>query len=89
MYTLRKLTELEGVEFNFSLGSNYSYVSKERSEKAFKEIYDSFFGTESVNMDPLVFGFITGDNCNTHPLYSNQKNFIMTESGKTFSYIKL
>lgn len=76
MFTLRKITQT-GVEMNFNLGDSYTLVTKENSpeefEKGLKE--HLFYGD--------IYAFVSWNN-EILPLYKNQKNYIVSESGKTY-----
>jgi hypothetical protein len=88
MYTLRKITGQDGIEFNFGLGSGYSLVMKDRNSDAFKTMFDAH-AKGAFDWDE-VYGFVIGhDDNKTHCLFIKQHNFIMTDSGKTFSNITL
>lgn len=91
MYTLRKITE-SGTEFNQFLGKNYNLVLSEKSPQQFKEIHKDFFKADFKENNPvenvLCYGFIHSQNCQeTYALFKNEKNYVMTESGKTFANI--
>lgn len=77
MFTLRKITN-DGLEMNFSLGDSYTLVIKERSPKEFEDkmkdhpFYDKTYAFIYWKDEIL-------------PLYKNQKNYIVSENGTTYS----
>ena len=76
MFTLRKITQ-SGIEMNFDLGNAYTLVVKERSLEDFnKEMKDHPFYND-------IYAFIIYKD-DVLPLYKNQKNYIVSESGKTY-----
>lgn len=93
MFTLRTITE-DGRETNQSLGKRYTVLSRELSSEEFKRSFKIKFNKDHVaDMDETAdnatrncYAFVVGDNgeCLT-PLFYGQKNYIMTENGKTFS----
>lgn len=84
MYTLRKIAE-NGVEYNTSLGNEYTLIHSERNVKEFNESFKLFWN-ETYDPDKNnTFAFITKEGGILIPLFKNQFNFIMTDSGKTFS----
>ena len=86
MYTLRKITG-EHVQINISLGKSYNYVGKLESPKEFERTLEEIF--KRLNED-IIYAFISDeDGRNVYPLYSTQKNYIMSESGKTFANVSL
>lgn len=84
MFILRKITQ-NGLEWNLCLGESYSVITEERNPVQFKETVGAVDYSE-----PEVYGFVfNDDNGQPIPLYRKQKNYIMTDSGKTFSNISL
>jgi hypothetical protein len=91
MFILRRISSA-GVEMNHSLGDGYTYINREYNVLEFRRSFKVFFDKDHVaDLDETsdedskdVYGFI-GNGPFLQPLYKNQKNFIMTESGKTFS----
>lgn len=92
MYTLRKI--VEDVQHNQNLGNNYQVVERETNYDEFCKAFKVAFQTDHVaDLDDSSTEFTK--NCyaiifahggsETIPLYKNQFNYIMTESGKTFS----
>lgn len=77
MFALRKISS-EGIELNFDLGDQYSLVTKERSPEKFEEAIKDhpFIGD--------IYAFITWKD-EILPLYKNQKNYIVSENGTTYS----
>lgn len=91
MYTLRRITE-DNTQINLSIGESYCYDDREQNYEEFKNHFHNYFQKNHVadldntadNDTKLVYGFISFQG-NLMPLYKNQMNYIMTESGKTFS----
>lgn len=83
MYTLRKITG-EGLQINFWLGNSYTLVTEENNPKRFKENYEMLH-KDKPNSDSETYGFVIGEDLKSHPLFKKQFNYIMTESGRTFS----
>lgn len=91
MYTLRRITE-NNTQINLSIGDSYCYVDREHNYEDFQKDFNNYFQKNHVaDLDDtadrdtqLVYGFISYQG-NIIPLYKNQMNYIMTESGKTFS----
>lgn len=82
---------------NHALGDSYTVVGRMENYEEFSKTYKKIFGTNHVaDLDPestddtkRVFAFVSNNNGSfVQPLYSNQQNYIMTESGKTFSCLK-
>lgn len=92
MFILRRFSG-QGVEMNHTLGKDYTLIHRETNPGEFREIFQKFFHKPHVaDLDPTadddtknVFAFVSGDIL--QPLYKNQKNYIMTESGKTFCHL--
>ena len=77
MFTLRKITQ-SGVEMNFDLGDTYILITKERSPEDFEQKMKDhpFYGD--------IYAFISYKD-KVLPLYKNQKNYIVSENGTTYS----
>lgn len=92
MYTLRKI--IDGIQSNQSIGEEYQFIDREVNYSEFQKTYKVLFEKEHVadldessdNFSANCYGFII---CNGGskiiPLYKKQWNYIMTESGNTFS----
>lgn len=84
MYTLRKIYK-DGVETNIFLGRSYNVIKSLDSPEEFKKAYETCYNCKSCE-DTETYAFITNENGEViYPLFKNQLNFVMTESGKTFS----
>lgn len=82
MYTLRRISS-EGVEMNFSLGEQYVVVHQQTSPKEFQRDFEQFKNTYP---DGEIYCFVWSEGGKEqYPLFVNQKAFIMTETGRTFS----
>lgn len=82
MFILRKITG-NGVEENFALGDSYSLILKDTNPNHFNEVleingHDRFKGE--------IYGFIAYE-LRYLMLFTDDYNYIMTESGKTFKNI--
>jgi len=87
MYTLRSITS-EGSENNLALGSHYSYISRTQSAEAFKRVYQQAYDSKELcdkDPNPDCIGMIQSELINFVFLWKSEQNYIMTESGKTFS----
>ena len=83
MFILRRVSGA-GVEMNHDLGSDsYTLITKERNEEEFERSNKAFYG--KGDPDEKVYGYVGNGDGKLIPLYSNQSNYIMTETGKTFS----
>ena len=77
MFALRKISS-NGGEINFDLGDYYSLITKERSPEEFEDkMKDHPFYNE-------IYAFIIYKD-EMLPLYKNQKNYIVSENGTTYS----
>lgn len=89
MFILRRITGT-GVEMNQTIGKDYTVVYRDTNPEEFREAFKTYFLRDHVaDLDPTadhdtknVFAFVSGDIF--QPVYRNQQNYIMTESGKTF-----
>jgi len=93
MFILRRISG-NGIEINQKIGDSYTLITRESNREAFVIAFEQTFGkNKSIDIVDLVeetvcYAFVCGDSI-TQPLYENQKNFIMTESGKTFCNLTL
>lgn len=91
MFALRKI--IENTQTNYALGIQYQVVERFVDYEDFKVAFKQSFGYEHVadlddkadNYTKNCYAFISTPDYELIPLYMNQKNYIMTESGKTFS----
>lgn len=88
MYTLRKIIEGQE-ECNFNLGNSYALVEKSKNPERFRKDFEIFFEGKIPHTDDECYAFISGENGRWEPLWKSQFNYIMTESGKTFSNLSL
>lgn len=92
MYTLRTFTDVS--ELNINLGDQYEITRRFVSPKEFAKSFEAHFEKKHVaDSDPdaseeskLCYAIIHTKR-DTIPLYKGQNNYIMTDSGKTFSNI--
>jgi len=69
---------------NLEIGSNYTLVSRTTNSRDFNRVFPIVFPeSQSTEEEPECYAFVTNGTVSL-PLYRNQKNFIMTEGGKTF-----
>lgn len=93
MYSLRAFTE--NSEVNNWLGDQYEIIRREESYGAFAEQYRKYFDKSHVadndsaadEISRRVYAFILNEHEQAMPVYKGQKNYIVTESGKTYSNI--
>lgn len=92
MYTLR--TILDNIQTNNCLGKNYQVIERYTNYEEFQKTYLQFhkkthvadMDSESNNYSKQTYAFVISNNgSEIHPLYIGNKNYIMTENGKTFS----
>jgi len=91
MYTLRRILEDDAV-INFGLGSSYTVIRKgsERFEeiskdywgKIYKDVKDSKLNLRVAERDNEAF--IVAEDGTNHFILPWQRNYVMTDSGKTF-----
>ena len=87
MFTFRRVLQ-DGLEANRSIGSDYTLVLKEKSQKEFDKTFKLFYGDPEENLEQPIYGFIiTEGGKDIIPLYVNSKNYMMTDSGKTYANI--
>lgn len=85
MYTLRRVSS-DGIEMNFNLGDSYTFVEKEKNPKEFKRMINEVLNGEISN---TCYAFVSYNGGQIHFLHKDQRNYIMTESGVTFSNLTL
>jgi hypothetical protein len=93
MFALRKVFK-DHTQINLNLGNEYSLVERDSNYDKFSETFLIEFASghvadldeETTEFTINCYAFVIGEGGKTiHPLYKNQFNYIMTESGKTFS----
>ncbi len=83
MFVLRKISE-SGVQMNIAMGNGYTLISKSANKNEFKKTANRY------NWENCIYAFISCNNGETIlPLSSNQKSFVMTGKGNTFSNVSL
>lgn len=81
MYTLRKIAQAgKGIEINISLGKTYTIVTQDQLPEMVKECKKKGI----ITNDPIIFGYVVGEDLEVHELSVQQRLYIMTGSGKTF-----
>lgn len=91
MFALRKI--IGNTQTNYALGIQYQVVERVVDYEDFKVAFKHSFGYEHVsdlddksdNYTKNCYAFLVTPDFDPIPLYMNQKNYIMTDSGKTFS----
>lgn len=91
MYTLRTFTE--DSEVNNYLGEQYEVIKREEAYDRFSEIFKDYFEREHLaDLSPSsdeemqrCYAFVLNDKKEPMPIYKGQKNYIVMDSGKTFS----
>lgn len=92
MYTLRKISD--NIQSNIEVGTNYSVINSETNYEEFSKTFEACFNEKHVadldeKSDEITkncYAFVVGSGGTIIlPLYRKQENYIMTESGKTFS----
>lgn len=81
MFALRKITH-KGIEINFNLGDSYSLITKDFAPEEYMRLMNTM---NDVYDDKPVYGFVTGVDGTPIPLCKNQKNYIVSENGATYS----
>jgi len=90
MFALRKI--IDHREYNYVLGVEYQIIERFVEPEVFCVAFKHCFGynhvsdkdSKSDNYTQNCYAFILTPDFEHIPLYMKQKNFIMTESGKTF-----
>jgi len=88
MYTLRKVIEGQE-ECNFNLGNYYSLIEESKFPKHFEQTFEMVFNNCPPYTDDKCYAFVTSEKGKVEPLWLSQKNYIMTENGKTFSNLSI
>ena len=87
--------DFHGVESNQVLGDQYQYINRETNPEEFRKAFQIVFGKPHVadldeksdNYTKNCYGFISTQDGYHRPLYKNQHNWIMTDSGNTFANV--
>lgn len=85
MFILRKISG-QGVEINITLGQSYTFIGKIENPQEFNRTLSEIFKQSN---EEITYAFVSNEDGKMIPLYSTQKNYIMTESGKTFKNVSL
>jgi len=93
MYALRTFTE--NSEVNNWLGDQYEIIRREECYERFSELFKDYFEKDHLaDLSPSsdeesqrTYAFIINSKNEPIPIYKEQKNYIVTESGKTYSNI--
>lgn len=84
MYTLRQMRS-NGSEDNSALGQHYTVYHVDKSPEQFKMAFKDVFG-EDYSEEKKCFALVYAGK-DKYPIYLGDVNYIVTESGKTFSNI--
>lgn len=93
MFTLRRYSG-NSVQVNQAIGDSYTLIDRDCNYGDFCKSFEIYFGKKHVaDLDEAsdsdtknCYGFI-GNGSLLHPLYKNQKNYIMTSGGQTFDNV--
>lgn len=85
MFALRKITS-EGVQINIALGRTFTLVDSRRSPEKFEKDIKLLYPGNSVKEDK-TYAILSGEECGVIELFTGQDNYIVTDTGKTFSNI--
>jgi hypothetical protein len=91
MFILRRISS-EGIQMNQTIGESYTYIGRFENAEEFRRCFKKYFERDHVaDLDDTsdddtkqVYCFISNGSLH-QPLYMRQQNYIMTDSGKTFS----
>ncbi len=95
MFILRIITK-EGLQTNTAMGDSYELIDRFGNYEQFREMYEDIFerkhyadgDLKSDGIAKKCHGFVVYDDCSVSvPLYKENKYYVMTESGQTFSNI--
>lgn len=82
-FVLRKITRGgQGDEINISLGANYTVVLENQKKDSEKVAECKAKGI--ITDDPIIFGYVVGEDLEVHELSVQNRLYIMTGNGKTF-----
>lgn len=77
---------------NHALGNSYTVVDETKSPERFKadlEAYFSGYPKDADDTPKKVYAFVSNDNGGVQPLFRNQYNYIMGETGNTISNLSI
>lgn len=80
-YHLRKITE-KGMESNYALGDQYTVINRKKHKDEFTKIVEAHY---KEGIDEAVFAFIYNGFGQVFNLFKNERVYIVTNSGATFS----
>lgn len=87
MFILRRVInnpETQQEEINIELSETYVFFTKGRNKETFDKMFED--NCKGHHKYDEVYGFITSKG-DVHPLFTAHHNYIMTESGQTFSHL--
>ena len=90
MFILRRISG-EGIQMNQVIGDGYTFISRDCNHEEFEKTFELVFCRKHVaDLDETsdedtknCYAFVCNGSL-IQPLYKNQKNFIMTDGGRTF-----
>ena len=93
MYTLRQING-DGI-FDQYLGLAYNAVNRFEHPEKFRELYKKVFNSDHVaDIDPEstehtqnVIGFVVNEQDVEIPIFNYNNNYVVTESGKTLTFL--
>lgn len=92
MFILRKIGGLNrptSPPKNYILGKNYTYYNAEMHPKEFNDFYNKMESDYLVREGSELYCFVFGESGEYFPLFSNERNFIMTDKGTTFENLTM
>lgn len=84
MFYLRKIDKENKRESNSCLGKTYVYEHKDTCEN-WEDIVDKILDWMSDEAKKTCFGYVCDENGNATPLFNSSDNYIVVDSGKTYS----
>lgn len=88
MFILRKIGGLDrptSPPKNYILGKSYTYYNAEMHPKEFEEFYEKVISEQPLSTEnSKVYCFVFDESGNYYSLWTNERNFIMTDKGATF-----
>lgn len=92
MFILRRISG-RGIQMNHVLGEQYTIIGKFENPEEFKRTFLQHFKKDHVadsdetsdfDTKNVTFFIANEDGSILQPIYKNQQNYIMTDSGRTF-----
>lgn len=86
MYTLRTVSKTKGTEENYSLGHRYTLIDAQRAQEEFERTREVCEWADAKSEKTYAF-VVNHDGSKVFPIHEEYRNYIMTESGRTFAKI--